>query len=100
MLTSLKKARAEADHKKPGVNYSLGESFNLRLLIHYVGDLHQPLHATTRYSENHQDGDEGGNFFLIQEIDKIKELHALWDSVVTEFSDDMDLVIFNTQSHL
>lgn len=53
MLASLKKAKAEVSSKKPGVAFNLGESFNLRLLIHYVGDLHQPLHATTRFSENH-----------------------------------------------
>ena len=91
MLKSLKTVKEEIS-TKPGVLTSLGQSFNLRLLIHYVGDIHQPLHSTSRFTENHQDGDEGGNFFKIEPVDKINELHALWDSVLTEFDNDLQLV--------
>jgi hypothetical protein len=63
-------------------------SYQLRCLIHYIGDIHQPLHATTMYSEDFPEGDRGGNSFKLQRKDGISELHALWDSVVTEFADD------------
>ncbi|MGL5742868.1 MAG: S1/P1 nuclease [Legionella sp.] len=37
--------------------------FALRLLIHVVGDVHQPLHAITRVSTQLPKGDMGGNLF-------------------------------------
>lgn len=33
----------------------------MRLLIHYVGDVHQPLHATARVDHEYPRGDFGGN---------------------------------------
>ncbi len=58
----------------------------LRFLIHFVGDVHQPLHAVARDSDEHPDGDRGGNDFKVLPIDRHKELeppptnlHALWD---------------------
>lgn len=40
--------------------------FALANLIHFVGDVHQPLHTTTRYSHKLPHGDKGGNKVLIQ----------------------------------
>jgi S1/P1 Nuclease len=37
----------------------------LRFLTHFVGDVHQPLHAITRYSKEHLKGDQGGNLYRI-----------------------------------
>jgi hypothetical protein len=70
MIKSLKFAKEDEEpvdtkpkpHKK-SVNNTLGDSLNLRLLIHYVGDLHQPLHSVSRYTENYPTGDIGGNAF-------------------------------------
>ncbi len=45
----------------------------LRYLVHFVGDIHQPLHAIS-------DADLGGNCeHLRQPIGNAKNLHALWD---------------------
>lgn len=45
----------------------------LRFLVHFVGDLHQPLHAVS-------DADLGGNCELLTEpYEQAKNLHALWD---------------------
>eukprot|EP00178_Gracilaria_changii_P007355 TRINITY_DN23468_c0_g1_i4.p1 TRINITY_DN23468_c0_g1~~TRINITY_DN23468_c0_g1_i4.p1 ORF type:complete len:304 (-),score=42.16 TRINITY_DN23468_c0_g1_i4:8-829(-) len=63
-------------------------SYQLRCLIHYVGDIHQPLHATTMYSEDFPNGDRGGNSFKLERHGEIKELHALWDSVVQAYPTD------------
>lgn len=54
----------------------------LGFLYHLVGDVHQPLHATTRYTAAQADGDAGGNGFPIKmpEEARIRNLHAFWDA--------------------
>jgi hypothetical protein len=53
----------------------------LRLLIHYLGDLHQPLHAAEAFSIQFPNGDRGGNSWNISSGNpNITQLHALWDS--------------------
>jgi len=65
----------------------------LRLLVHFVGDLHQPLHTSTGYFDlsdpaspklvtdprlvDPKSGDRGGNSLYFT---KSEELHALWDN--------------------
>ena len=56
-------------------------SYALRLLIHYVGDIHQPLHASARVNKQYPKGDAGGNFVTIPAKDGAKNLHSVWDSV-------------------
>ena len=62
-----------------------GRSLALRLLLHYMGDLHQPLHNIVRYSEKYPDGDKGGNDVEIKYHYKAKNLHAVWDSMVYSY---------------
>ena len=45
----------------------------LKYVIHFMGDIHQPLHAG--YKE-----DKGGNNYQVQAFGKATNLHALWDS--------------------
>jgi hypothetical protein len=45
----------------------------LMFIIHFVGDLHQPLHS----SDNH---DRGGNSVQVQFHGQATNLHSLWDS--------------------
>lgn len=54
----------------------------LRFLIHFVGDIHQPLHAANLYDKRFPKGDAGGNLYLIK-AGKIKNLHTLWDQCFT-----------------
>ena len=57
----------------------------MRLLIHYVGDVSQPLHTSTRLTKEHPKGDLGGNLFNISSpkgYKSIDNLHALWDSAI------------------
>jgi len=58
----------------------------LRFLIHFVGDIHQPLHATARDSDEHPTGDKGGNDFRITAPAAFngisrppRNLHSFWD---------------------
>ncbi|AOD16058.1 S1/P1 nuclease [Xanthomonas fragariae] len=45
----------------------------LKFVVHFVGDIHQPLHAGYAH-------DKGGNDFQLQVDGKGSNLHALWDS--------------------
>jgi len=53
-----------------------------RLMIHYAGDIHQPLHATSRVDDTFPAGDRGGNSFKLAAKESAKNLHAVWDSVI------------------
>lgn len=61
----------------------------LRLIIHFVGDIHQPLHCTTRVSVANPDGDRGGNLFKIKILKnrqlKDSNLHSYWDNGIGAF---------------
>ena len=59
----------------------------LGYLYHLVGDVHQPLHAATRYSVKNPDGDAGGNSFQIQMPPEahIRNLHSYWDAAAGMF---------------
>lgn len=60
-----------------------GQGISLRLLIHFVGDIHQPLHASDRITPSKPQGDFGGNLFKISHFgDKVQDnLHYLWDTM-------------------
>ena len=55
----------------------------LRFLIHFVGDIHQPMHTVARDSAEFPRGDRGGNDFHIVSPAGINpvpnNLHFLWD---------------------
>jgi len=65
-------------------NASDGESFALRLLIHYVGDIHQPCHSIARVDSTYPAGDNGCNSVSLPSLDAASNLHAVWDSVLYE----------------
>ena len=45
----------------------------LKFVVHFVGDIHQPLHAGSR-------NDKGGNTYQVQFEGKGTNLHRVWDS--------------------
>ena len=56
------------------------KSYDMTWLLHLVGDVHQPLHASTRVSSTDPEGDAGGN---LVKLDCSKcELHAFWDDLL------------------
>ena len=59
-----------------------GKAQALRLLIHFYGDIHQPLHTANRYTKDMPSGDRGGNDFLLKKHSGASELHAVWDTVI------------------
>ena len=62
------------------LNQEFEKSLLFRYLIHVLGDIHQPLHASSLINEQFPDGDLGGNSFKIKFRDNIENLHKLFDS--------------------
>jgi hypothetical protein len=69
----------------------LETSMCLRFLIHFLGDIHQPLHCVSLWNKVFPSGDQGGNLFPIQFTEDITELHALWDSCIGVYDNDLSL---------
>ncbi|TAI46607.1 S1/P1 nuclease [Flagellimonas allohymeniacidonis] len=67
--------------------------FYLKLLVHFVGDLHQPMHAG-------RGDDRGGNDIQLQWFGEGTNLHRVWDKnliesygmTYTELADELDRV--------
>jgi hypothetical protein len=57
----------------------------LRFIIHFVGDIHQPLHCAARVDKAHPDGDKGGNLVKIKVGGKSINLHSYWDGGIGSF---------------
>jgi hypothetical protein len=66
----------------------------LAWLEHLVGDVHQPLHATTLYNEEYPTGDKGGNSLAVRAEGNIMNLHAYWDEQLGISGDSYTAVEF------
>jgi hypothetical protein len=51
---------------------------DLPWLVHLTGDVHQPLHCTSRFTESQPQGDQGGNLVFVTPG---RNLHAFWDDL-------------------
>lgn len=65
----------------------------MRYLVHVVGDVHQPLHASSLFNDRFPKGDQGGNLFLIKLDENIDELHKLFDSGANKLGDTITRVL-------
>ena len=67
-------------------NNSYDRARALAFLVHFVGDVHQPLHTASRVTQALPQGDMGGNLYPISYTTPdgvpVTELHALWDGAV------------------
>jgi hypothetical protein len=69
------------------------ESVALAMVIHFVGDLHQPLHTTARYNPDPKPDDRfkddaGGNGVTVSNlVDEVwgKNLHSFWDEAYRRY---------------
>jgi hypothetical protein len=57
------------------------KNFHLKMLVHFIGDLHQPLHIGRKE-------DKGANDIQVQWFGKGTNLHSVWDS---KMIDDWDM---------
>ena len=62
------------------------------MLVHYVGDVHQPEHAAALVDSEYPTGDRGGNSEKIPSKDGVSSLHFVWDSVLYEYTGRPTLV--------
>lgn len=75
-------AKAVEKLSSPTVNVSKAErAFWLTMLVHVVGDMHQPLHTTTLFDETFPKGDLAGNRFSIQIGANWTNLHKFHDDI-------------------
>jgi len=69
-------------------------AYHLGWIIHIVGDLHQPLHGTSRSTATAPDGDAGGNRVWAK-IPNVTfdstNLHAVWDGMLGRGARDIPL---------
>jgi len=82
-LLTLSNGKTEEDLSKID-SFMWRKAVELKRLIHYIGDLHQPLHASNRYKgKRDTKGDFGGNLFFIRHYHQFKynNLHFIWDHV-------------------
>lgn len=80
-------------HRRRGRRYGLSAdahsqnpwelAFEVANVIHFFGDIHQPLHTTALFSAAFPAGDEGGNLFkvTVPAVPGLTELHEVWDSM-------------------
>jgi hypothetical protein len=54
-------------------------AYDLPWIVHLAGDVHNPLHATSRFTKTLPQGDRGGNLVFVSG----KNLHALWDDAAS-----------------
>lgn len=55
------------------------KGFSLRILLHVVGDIHQPMHAVSQFSRTLPKGDKGGNLRYLVRNPVARNLHSYWD---------------------
>ena len=61
------------------------KSYDLVWLLHLVGDIHQPLHCTSRFTSTQTQGDSGGNGvkFCAASVQPCSgNLHSFWDNLL------------------
>lgn len=66
------------DHKSSNQKRAVALSW----IIHQVGDIHQPLHATARFCPATPMGDRGGNDVEFPNANGSGTLHAYWDGIL------------------
>lgn len=70
VVTAIKKCITKV--KDPDESKS-ERAFYLKLLVHFIGDLHQPMHVG-------RESDRGGNDIRLRWLGRSSNLHRLWDS--------------------
>ena len=65
------------DVLKDATSSQKDKEFYLRMLVHFIGDLHMPLHVGLKE-------DKGGNSFKVKWFGKQTNLHSVWDTKIIE----------------
>lgn len=81
-MTELKDKNLGADRKAIAMSW----------LLHLIGDIHQPLHTASTFSEELPKGDLGGNKLYLKKDGETTRLHAYWDNALGESRDISDAI--------
>ena len=74
-------AQCETTLSNTNANAELRAAY-LSYLIHLVGDLHQPLHCVSLFTDAYPKGDRGGNDFYVRPGQTGVRLHGIWDGLL------------------
>lgn len=87
--TSELKHTINSQDRSKVITNELTNSIALRFLIHFIGDMTQPLHSAEKYSSKYPTGDLGGNKIKVTTDFRsdIRNLHAYWDAGAGEYTD-------------
>lgn len=75
LVTGIEKCKAVIKDKNSS---KADKAFYLKLLVHFIGDMHQPLHVGRKE-------DKGGNMVQVQWFGKGTNLHSVWDAKMIDF---------------
>jgi hypothetical protein len=77
LFQALDKALAELKNPQTPLDR---KAIDICWVEHLVGDIHQPLHASSWFSKEYPKGDQGGNLVMIRsENNQTMPLHTYWD---------------------
>lgn len=85
VIWSIKQMERVMSSPKPR---DIDKARHLGFLVHFVGDLHQPLHSTSMFSDEQAGGNKGGNGFPL--TGTWRNMHMLWDDgagLLSEYND-------------
>jgi len=86
MITSLDETGKWTAKDPAKYNWEL--TYAISNLIHFFGDIHQPLHVTDFFSSQFPTGDKGGNLFMVNFGGNSTDLHGIWDSICGQYITD------------
>lgn len=76
----------------------IDQATSLRFLLHFVGDIQQPLHCSTAVWSTRTTGDAGGNGFALSG-GTWSNLHSLWDAGGGFLSDSLPRPLSNSNQN-
>lgn len=74
-------------------------AFYLSVLLHVVGDIHQPMHCISLYDKQFPNGDLGGNRYKIR-TQFAKNLHSYWDAALYFYLPEQNSATQSTRTYL
>lgn len=82
---------------RDSVQNKMLQAVYLSWLIHLYGDIHQPLHNGSIFSDVYPDGDKGGNMFYVKPGNSGVNIHKMWDDALGRGNKN-NIVSINNQS--
>jgi hypothetical protein len=82
---------------RDSVQNKMLQAVYLSWLIHLFGDIHQPLHNGSIFSDVYPKGDKGGNLFYVKPKNKGVNIHKIWDGALGR-GNKKNVISINNQS--